>query len=192
MLSRHVRSLSTARTPAATMWRMRRLLEVKQDKVDDPARADPQVSRLHREITSRHKRAVRNHSKTAEVAAAAAAELDEEEIGASLMEARRLHVDSLRIHRAGDHIEVDMMLTGIVEAPGDVGGEERAFKKRVFPEVGFSPTMPGSTRDFELDGFLTVLRGSMHADLPEELTSKKHGSRSDSFRRSRPRAPYTR
>jgi hypothetical protein len=146
--------------------RLRRALDVKPDSAADPANVDPQVARLHRELTARHKWAVRNHTKPAEALAAAAVDTSETETATSFAEARRLHVDRLVIHRAGDHIEVDMALTGIVQLTDKLGGEERAYKKRVMPEVGYSTIVPGGTRDFESDGFLDTLKRSMTAQLP--------------------------
>ena len=114
------RALSTASAaPAVTVSRVRRALKIKPDRLVDPAHADPQVSRLHREMTSRHKWAVRNHAKTAAAkgAAGAEAELDAESADAPVDEPRRLHVDRLQISRAGDHVEVELLLTGVVEPP---------------------------------------------------------------------------
>lgn len=164
-----LRALSDS-APAVTSSRLRRALKVKPDPVVDPARADPQVSLLHREMTSRHKWAVRNHTKAAEARDAAAAALEGDEMAAAtIAESRRLHVDRLRIARAGDHIEVDLMLTGIVEAPDKVDGNERVFKKRTYPDVGFSPTVLGDTRSLESDGFLDTLRSSMQARMPRRF-----------------------
>lgn len=156
-------------TRAVTVARLRRALDVKRDPVDDPSRADPQVSRLHREMTSRHKWAVRNHAKEAEARDAAAAGAEEEEAAESIAESRRLHVDRLRIARAGDHIEVELMLTGVVEAPDRAGVGERVFKKRTYPDVGYSPAVLGDTRPFENDGFIDTLRGSMRSSMPRRF-----------------------
>lgn len=163
-----LRALSSS-APAVTPSRLRRALKVKPDPVVDPARADPQVSQLHREMTTRHKWAVRNHTKAAEARDAAAVALEGDEVAATIVESRRLHVDRLRIARAGDHIEVELMLTGIVEAPDKVDGNERVFKKRTYPDVGFSPTVLGDTRSLESDGFLDTVRKSMHLHMPRRF-----------------------
>lgn len=162
------RALSTG-TPEVTPSRVRRALRIKPDRAVDPARADPQVTQLHREMTRRHKWAVRNHTKAAEAREAAAAALEDDDRADTITESRRLHVDRLQIARAGDHIEVELLLTGIVEEPDKVDSNERVFKKRSYPDVGFSPTMLGNTRSLESDGFLDTVRRCMRARMPRRF-----------------------
>mmetsp|Transcript_36904 Transcript_36904/g.91863 ORF Transcript_36904/g.91863 Transcript_36904/m.91863 type:complete len:208 (+) Transcript_36904:173-796(+) len=133
------------------------LVKPKLGTYDDPRNADKQVRQLHREMTSRYKWSVRNHTpKEEEVVAADGVVIEEEEHG-DFYESRRVHMDNMHISRAGDHIEITMLMTGVVEAPLTADSRQRVFTRRVFPENIYSRNQVGKV-SLDDDSFLNTLQ----------------------------------
>lgn len=129
------------------------------DKVAPPV-ADAEGARLRRAIRARRKQAV----------SAKETRLDTPEDHPHLdMVPRGLHVDSLRLARAGSMLEVDLKLTGVVEDPDDKGTREE--RRREFKDLdpGFSPAFLGNTADLENDGWLRRVLSKTSLDTSSYL-----------------------